>query len=211
MERKREIDSELADRVSQVFKLSGLKRYELAKLFNVDPRTIYTWKSKRSPISVKVALNILKELNKRGIIFSSSWLLCGKGEEPFIQDSVALSASNTVFEHFNLDFSYATMCAYFKQIYPKSIHLFVDNNFYLPRILPNTLLIATPMKVSMHRPDWPYGYLYQKSDLRVIPVDIVKKEENLIAKPFEIDGFNGVNFNIESKEIYPIINIRPYY
>lgn len=211
MEKKTEINSDLAERVSHVFELSGLKRYELANIFNVDPRTIYTWKSKRSPISIKVSLNIVKEMNKLGIVFSSSWLLNGKGEKPFIQDSVALSATNTVFEHFNLDFSYATMCTYFKQIYPKSIHLFVDNNFYLPRILPNTLLIGTPMKTSLFRSDWPYGYLYPKNDLRVVPIDIEKQEEQLIAKPFDIDGFRGVNFNIDSKEIYPIINIRPYY
>jgi hypothetical protein len=202
-----------ASRFKNLIQMTKLSPKQFAQLMGKTPRLIYMWQAGTASIPSKSVPFIVAALEKIGICCSVEWLLYGEGNAPGKTLSNLYNAGqDNIFEQFNLDFSISSLLNMYKKIYPDFRFLLIEDHRFSPRIEPKCLLIAVPVPSEKLRSNWPWGYLHSLEDFQIIPIDIKKVENKLLASPFEQKTYVAKKFTIDDPDkIYPIVNIRPIY
>lgn len=200
-----------AQRLSYLLKISSLSQDEFAAHIGKTSRTLRMWISEKVPFPSKSAEFVVNCLKACGISCTKEWLENGEGELPILH-KINSQNQESLFEHFNFDYSLQTLLVFHKRIYPNLRYLIVHDSGYAPRLTPQTLLISSAIPQEDFKEDWPHGYLLSIDNDQVMPVDIVRKESTLVATPFSHKGYVSKEYTLSKEErIYPIIVSRPIY
>lgn len=202
-----------AERLRMLIRLSGLQKKDFSQLIGKTTRTVNMWENGKIPISGRNMASIAAAFERIGFKCSEEWLKNGSGCPPSMDGfSLELTEKDNIFEHFNLDFSISSIILFYKKIYPDMLSFVVRDNSYFPRLRPSTLLIGVSVPQDKLRDDWEFGYLYSETNLNTIPADLIKKDNELWLKPFEIKGYTSQPVKVsENQRLYPVINVRPIY